>query len=951
MSKLDRLIYTERRGGIGMMPDGKSQPDTGYGIYSMSSGLLPGGDFKDREYFERSINLRNASNVSKKVLINSFAYYTPGKGIPMLGYCYQRDGGQSNDRLANAYVDEWLMGEMDFYPMDLFNSSFWSAYQQPFTWYTKDAPKPTQPLEQVDSTALDLVSLREKALNFARKGREDMIRKAVWMLLHQMSLPVAERKFIIIRDTEENVRLWIAAILYQLPQQAAAKVSFNTNGTNLTNPQSNICIINKTTGMALPKGAPANPQQNPALERTFMAMLVGADPRDNASNIASAPAPAQAQANRPWLLLDGVSMKCFDVEPAELQRAYYRSMFADDEVICNFFMDMNEMQDINPTPELCDLFDAQLVLQDQSQWQYEKLVRAIKVMSPHFCNKGHAVLLNYLLMNLCTPNGYGKIFAAEDADNRLVLMRALIRCAEVAGNRDAVAALENAALGHLEKLALDSAAFARLTQYQEDLEIVRKGLSGELISRLFADGLRRFESIDMSRASDQYIRTLYELIDLYIARERTTWSRMWNDVTCKGTLDKMAARVCESSLLTETVMRLFRGDKDLIDKLILISCTSGSGKTDRYRWLCKLLAKGVSLEHTCQLLDKEPNGAAAIESLLCARMEETGCTEEIQSAYNRYLSLKSNVGGQYYAAWLKTLSGMRQNAQYFATIKDMLDSAAGRSSDHGQLIKLLDSLDGVITFEQTEANRKLVSMILDQAETVRHEVKNAELWDFLDNVLDVKSRSMSMYKRCISENPECFRFVVPDGFSESSMCAKFLDAADRESSDPAMQAIVVLIFQFRSTAERKAYYDAWAELICEGSIKHKDDSLSVLVGLNSAQRNGLRTNKECERVLEAMKENVLSTCFGEIMRSVEARLGTMRTDNVADKIIADTKRAFGDKAAKDLNDIFARAQEAYGSTHKGLFGDFSSRVSDIGSKVSDIGSKFSGLFGKKKKGE
>ena len=942
MSKLDHLIYTERRSGIGMMPDGKSQPSTGYGIYSMSSGLLPGGNFKDREYFEKAINLRNASNVSKKFLINSFAYYTPVSGMPMLGYYYQRDGGQTNDRLANAYIDEWLMGDMDFYPMDLFDSSFWSAYQQPFTWYIKDAPKPTPPLEQVDSAALDLVSLREKALAFAADGRQDMIRKAVWMLLHQMALPASERKFIIIRDTEENVRLWIAAILYQLPQQAAVKVSFNTNGLSLNNSQSNICTISKTTGMMVRTAAQPGPQQNPDFERTFMAMLVGADPRDSASNAAA----IGPQTNKAYVVLDGVDKKCFDVDPAELQRAYYRNMFAGDQTILNFFMDMNEMQDIDPTPELCDLFDAQLVLQDSSQWKYETLVNAIKVMLPHFCNKGAAVLLNYLLLNLCTPNGYGRIFAAQDADNRLVLMRALIRCAEIVGKKDAITELESAALRHLEKLVFDPSAVSALEKYLADLELVRSGLSGELVGRLFEGGLRRLESVDMSRASDKYVGKLYEMIDLYIARERTTWARLWSDVTCKGALDKMAAKVCESSTLTETVLRLFRGDKDLIDRLILISCASGSGKTDRYRWLCKLLSRDVSLEHICQLLDKDPNGAAAIESLLCARMEETGCTEEIQSAYNRYLSLKSNAGGQYYAAWLKTLSGMRQNAQYFSTIKDMLASAAGRSSDHGQLIKLLDSLDGVVTFEQTEANRKLVDLILKQAESIRHELKNAELWDFLDHVLEssLKARAMSMYKRCISENPECFRFVAPDGFADSGMCAKFLDSADREAHDPAMQAIVILMFQFRSAAERTAYYDAWADRICDGSVKHKDVSLSVLAGLNYAQHSGDRTTKECERILDAMKENVLATCFGEVMRRVEACLSGMRTDNVSDKIIADTKKSFGDKAAKELEGIFNRAQEAYGSTHKGLFGDF-------GSKVSDIGSKFSGLFGKKKKGE
>ena len=932
MNKIEHLIYTERRAGIGMSLDGKTPPKTGYGVYSMSDGLLPEGGFQDRVFLETAINLKNSSRPASSILINSFAYYCPAGGMPMLGYYFQRDGSEDPmDRLSSAYINEWYMGNLNCYPMDLFQAGIWNAHRKPFYWYTKEAPVPTPALETLKAEDLPAVSMREEALRFARNGRADIVRKAVWMILKQMTQPVQNRKYLVIRDSEENVRLWVAAILYQLPVQAALHVSFNTNGFGLNTPQNNCYNFNRKTGTSVKTVAQAG-QQNTDFERHYYAMIVGVDPRDATSSSTA----ATAQVNKPWMIIDGNTLTCFDVPAEELNREYFRCMLDRDEVITNFFMDMAEMVQVEPTMELLDLFDAQLVLQDQSKWNYNALTNALRVMLPHFSNTGHALLLNYVLKHVCKSDGYGLQFAEQDAENRLLLMKQLRQCALIADNSRAIATLQGAAYLHLRNLVRNVDANSKLKSYCTDLDSVQKGLSAALMKNLLEGGLQFLDGVELSAAPDTYVEQIFRLMDTHISNEGSTWSRVWADPLYQSTLDRMAQRVCASDALTEQVLRILEGNKPAMERLILAG-SSGENTPAKARWLCKLISRSVTLDYLLALLSRNGAEPELMEMVLCGRIKQNGCTPEIREAYNRYLSMNPNTAVKFYEAWYEDITGSDQNPQYFARLDELLTDMAARASASKYIAQILKKLDSQVEFEPSEYSKRLVKLLLTWSERCSVEVKNAELWLFLGNVLNNNRqyRGLPMYKRCICENLGCVSYPAPKGFAASSMCQKFLDAALKDGQEPAMQAIVMLFFEFESNAEQAQYFDSWVKRVCDTSTKYDDFSLAAFFGVYYVVTHGSgKLSKDCEQVLDNVNLRTAEAAFSTAMSRAERYLGKIRTEKVSAAIVEDVRQQYGKEAAKELASVFERAQRTYRSEHKGLF--------------DSIGSKFSGLFGSKK---
>ena len=929
MGKLEHLIYTERRSGIGMSLDGKTPPSTGYGVYSMSEGLLPAGEFRDRSFLEAAINMKNGSRPLNSLLINSFAYVVPAGGMPMLGYYFQRDGRiDPMDRLAGSYVDEWYFGQLDCYPMDLFHANIWEAHQKSHTWYAYDAPKPTPYLDAVDQNTIVPSSLRAEALRFAQ-GREDIIRKAVWMLLKQMSLPLRERKFLVIRDTEENVRLWIATILYQLPLQAALKVGFNTNVTGLNNPQCNIYNYNKKTGSTI-KMMGQVPQDGDSLERHYQAMIVGVHPKDSTFQAGNA-----AMANRNYVVIDGVAGTCFPVEEAELNRDYFRSMIARDGDITNFFMDMSELVDIEPNLELLDLFDAQRILQAKDGWNYNSLCQAMRTMMPHFSSNGYAVLLNYMLKYLCCAEGYGVRFAAADAENKLDLMRMLRKCAAIVNKPGAIAELDRMACGCLKKLAADPDACSKLEQYCADLDAMEPSLSARLLRDLFNSGLRFLDTVDLNTATDRYVEQIFKLLNDHIANERKTWDQLWEEPIYQSTLDRLAQRASKSDALTQKVMAMFKGNSMSVDRLLLLGARQDNGG----RWLCRLISGPITLEYICSVLYRNNMDPRIIEAVLCGRMEQNGHSAEVQEAYNRYLSTRTDVGQKYYATWFKKLSSANLNVGLYITkLNELLESAAARSSDNRLLVNLLQQVDDAVTFELTDYNRKVVNLLSKWQERCRFAADKSALWYFLDLILESssKNRNLTMYERYICKNPDCDKFEAPEKFVRTAMCQKLMETALKDAEDPAVHAVVLLMLDFDSKADRTEYMDAWAELVCNASVKSKgkNKSLAALYGLYDGYCvSGKKVSRECEQIMYKNAIQNGKQALEDAIRSIGRYLCEIRTDKVSDEIVQATKEAYGKSAADGLRQLFTKTQNTYRNTHKGIFGD--------------LGNKLSGLFGGK----
>lgn len=432
MDTMKQLIYTRRCPGRSI--DGSPAFDDGYGIYSISNELVSSD-------IPRDAMLQYALMRDYSDDCDSFFYHVPEIGEPILCFHHKRtkeEDPNSFDRRSRVIINQALIGQFDAYPCEAFESTAWDAWKRPWhTFYDIKGEEEGLPiakmalpdyLPNVDVgkvfPAETRRTMRERASSFAHDGRVDAIRIVLRELLEGDL-----KRSIVIRDSESNNRMWIAAIMYCLPLKVAKQISFCTLSTafNIKGVRNNYYAVNPQTGR-FEESDSSKPVSEECLR--IKAQIIGAPVKEGT-----------AAASSDYIEIDGAA-KAVRVKQAALneQDQYYTAVYKDDKAIMDFCMLIDENVTCRlPGAEIPKLYNAMEALGEKVV-EPEEVMRQftyiLKWIDPQ------KDLAEYLIKKLCS--NYVNLVEADSRNNRYGLYHCLREYAVARGYSEGIDEIDNA---------------------------------------------------------------------------------------------------------------------------------------------------------------------------------------------------------------------------------------------------------------------------------------------------------------------------------------------------------------------------------------------------------------------------------------------------------------------------------------------------------------------------
>lgn len=896
------IVYTRRRNGIEL--DG-SVAREGLGVHQLSSNVLE-GDI-DKDFLDTTLNMGRLPPMDEQTTM--YMYVVPIIGAPMFGRYRNRNKAECDAAYA-AGVDnrisqicEWLTGDFIKYPFEYIDSPFFAADKKSMAEYYGDNPTPIVPPLPAESVAVGPMT-RGDVMAFAADGRANAIRAAVCALISQFERPEHERKFIVIYDTELNVRKWIAAICYAFPLQAAKEIGFVTQMMNVENVTANSFYIYKTTG----RYVKSRNMQDPNQERRCRTMLAGALPKPTETSV------SKPMANAPYIVIDGINKTALFEESALSQRAYIKAVIDDDAAIQDFCNHMGEMTDIRISSRLCDLFDALNAIKEPDNWKYDSLLSALNLLSPIFTQK--SVLMRFVIDKLCVQGEYFKRFTAEDERNNLQLFGALRKITIKFSLNDAGQALCDIADKRITKLLGESANVNALKMYLNTLKQLDEALLRELIVKQIVDKkLSAIDSSAITEGSDSYVTTLFSLIRDTMSTKPNGMYAFLTDQSLSAISDALIKKCASNTGLTKSALSILAGDMKSIENFIVRGSEQYSG--NRLHWWRALLENGVPVGDLCRIMNNCGMSAPEIESVLCIEMRLRGYKEQLYNLYRTYLAKETGV--EFMREWLRYTV---RSANIARDSKRILTEIYSNPNLTGLLGEALKTLDKLVEFEQSNENEELVSVIRGFADRARIDCPKTLLWGYLNAMINAKiprKDKNGIAGAYITANANGRRYQAPKNLIKLTMGKSFCDKVIEYSEEPAGQLVALMSFTFESPASNIDYIESYAEVICSGSIKHKDQGLASAIYLRECAATGMPTRDAADQILQLFDSNTLLSQLNIFIDKLYDCMCGMRTDKVSAQLVSSCEAIYGKSVAEKLEYAFKKAQEEYSRNHKGGF--------------------------------
>ncbi len=282
---LEQVIYT-RCLPCRSLENGQVMHKEGLGFYSVSEGLI--SSIPERIKLDRLIRKQNCSKTRAAGYVCSYSLLSLGGGNTALTYEVPREN--TGEKRANGnlirtgnYIKQCLIGRPCDYPYKWFGSAVFDAHKRPQQDYYHDLDPKSEPpyLSQVSDRAGDGYVNDKVIDDFLSDNRQELFVKMLAFILQQMTLPAGERRVLLIKDTPENVELWVAAIERSVSVSIALEISFDTNISGITGNNSNgelFYYVNQKTGAVCSYDSRIN-----TLERLPYAMIAGIHPKDTMS--------------------------------------------------------------------------------------------------------------------------------------------------------------------------------------------------------------------------------------------------------------------------------------------------------------------------------------------------------------------------------------------------------------------------------------------------------------------------------------------------------------------------------------------------------------------------------------------------------------------------------------------------------------------------------------------
>lgn len=905
-NKYGHIVYSRRLSGrtIDGNPEVSSTGAGGHGIWVMS---------EDIPQAQRDAGFQNMAlrSVCKH---DGYSYYVPSVGASMLAAIHWRTK-QERDAADAAGVDsrpasisEWLVGQPVRYPFEYFDSPFWTQIKRPMADLYEDAQP--LPLEKpIDAGSVPPGPTdRDEIMQFAADGRIAAIKAAAWALMKQFDLPAGQRKFIVIRDTEPNVRKWIAAIGYSFPRAAACEISFATVMTGLDEADVGCHYpVMKDTGLYVKEINLQDPRQ----ERRCVAMIVGVDPGDESCAKTAAPMPGA-----PYLVIDGTKKQAMFETDGMMQRAFLQSVVENDVAVCSFGSFMDEMKDVRMGSGLCDLYDALSLLDpDKEQgWTCDSVLKALSVLRPHFTRE--SVLLRFMLDRLCVQLVYQTRFADEDGRNNFALFALLYDAAREFGNQAALEALEKLAIVRLNALLFDGAA-EPLTAFTQRIKEIDGTLYAHALKAVVGDGKLGASLAVKRRAIDvAFVAAVIDLIDDCFALDRLDWEVFFTDPGYADAREALTKLVCREKALVCKLLERIADHREALDLFIVMGRKAAM---DTYWWRL-LLECRLPVEHLCRLISERLD-LCEIEEVLCIEMHIHGYADSLRELFNRYLARVPGAGEKFYRMLIRSVSGLEDEIRL---LRRALTDLSVNGNFSRLLREILLEMDRSVMFEHNRRMAEYTALITEFAARARVYCDRAMLWNYLAAMSFAKiSRRdrdgiAGVY---LSANPGARSFDAPDDLLESAMGKAFVKCMQAHVDEPAAHVIAVMSLSFDDAQADQRYLSGYAQAVCADAVKRKSGALASVIHLHRCVADDVQLGEPCDRLLRLLKPQLVERRLDALLNAARGCLCELRTDGAAERLTESAEKDFGKPTAQALAQLLAETQEIYRESHKGgIFG-------------------------------
>ena len=414
------LIYTRCREGINILKGRSPIKPDGFKVYSCSENITEDG-FTDLPFLDVTANIK-APYAEPNFMDDAYLFVAPDFGGKYLlnfhPIPFDRTATGDYSHRPGNFINQIFIGQFDdIYPYELFgNESVWDAQKRGEAFYYENSPAPLAQRDDLGET-IGYINFDDIAA-FVAEGRREALMGAIAFIVAQYSLPLDERKFLVIRDENSKlIELWIAAIESAFSPRMSAGLSFATRLDKFAN-------ANKYTVNLSGQYQTQINLQSPNQKLRFRAMIVGVDERDRTNAAA-----AKALANSPYVVLDGKT-KTLSVN-VDTSNPYYRYVTTYDEgheYLCRQFMQMVDVA--SPSGDVLKLYSAFVSLSRySSSKQLKDLLASLNVLGQYQLKKTSDIERLYREIKQDIPR-----FLKEDAVSSFAIMSWLERTAAVVGD-------------------------------------------------------------------------------------------------------------------------------------------------------------------------------------------------------------------------------------------------------------------------------------------------------------------------------------------------------------------------------------------------------------------------------------------------------------------------------------------------------------------------------------
>lgn len=221
----------------------------GLGWYNVSDELIANyADLIEDEngfsVIDKVKNISRNSSEDLKGVESSFTYLKLNDKLCALVYQFTQDDSRNTSVARHILIGTLPIGS---YPASLLSKELpcWAATQSPnVNFYDENLDRERLPAlsDDILKKSLNPSEIENDITDFIGKN-SGMYKKILCFIIEQLSNLNGINKTLLIKDTQENMVLWIKSISYFLPPSLIESFTFNTNITKEANdmPQSRLC--------------------------------------------------------------------------------------------------------------------------------------------------------------------------------------------------------------------------------------------------------------------------------------------------------------------------------------------------------------------------------------------------------------------------------------------------------------------------------------------------------------------------------------------------------------------------------------------------------------------------------------------------------------------------------------------------------------------------------------